>query len=161
MNRVLSLAAGTVLDAGPAGTLRAAADAGYDAAGLRLDPQDAGATGLRALADDLGLAVLDLEVARLGPDTRFADHLRLLELAQELGARFLLAVSVHPDPAATADELGRLAAAAEGGPTRVALEFMRFTRVGTLDEAVDVATAASAVVLVDALHLARGGDTPD
>ena len=69
-------------------------------------------------------------------------------------------MSSHPDPAATLDELGRLSAAAAGGPTRVALEFMRFTRVGTLGEAVEIATAADAVVLVDALHLARSGGTP-
>lgn len=156
----LSLAAGCVLDAGPRGTLRAAAGAGYDAAGLRLTPDHSDAAELRVLADDLGIALLDLEVVRLGPEAGFADHLRLLEIAQVLRAGFLLTVSSHPDPAATLDELGRLSAAAAGGPTRVALEFMRFTRVGTLTEAVEIATAADAVVLVDALHLARSGGTP-
>jgi sugar phosphate isomerase/epimerase len=163
MTRPLSLAAGSVLDAGSRGTLRAAAGAGYDAAGLRPAPDETGradAASLRVLADDLGLAVLDLEVVRLGPDACLADHLRLLEVAQILGARYLLTVSSHPDRTATTDELGRLSAASAGGPTRVVLEFMRFTRVGTLTEAVEIATAADAVVLVDALHLARSGGTP-
>ena len=35
---MISLAAGTVLDAPPAAVLQAAAQAGYDAAGLRVDP---------------------------------------------------------------------------------------------------------------------------
>lgn len=159
---LLSLAAGSVLDAGPAGTLRAAADAGYRAAGLRLDPRattQATAAVLRRTADDLGLSVLDLEVVRLGPDRPMDDHLRLLDLAATLGARFLLTVSTHPDPADTTAELARLCAAARGGPTRIALEFMRFTQVGTFEDALGV-LPDDATVLVDALHLARSGGTP-
>ena len=159
---LVSLAAGCVLDAGPAGTLQAAAAAGYRAAGLRLDPRTttpATAAALRRTADDLGLSVLDLEVARLGPDRSSDDHLRLLDIAATLGARFLLTVSAHADRASTTAELARLCSAARGGPTRIALEFMRFTRIGTFAEAIDVAPP-DAVVLVDALHLARSGGTP-
>jgi sugar phosphate isomerase/epimerase len=158
--RRLSLAAGCLLDAGASATLRAAAGAGFDTAGLRLPPRGAPtrAADLRVLADDLGLGILDLEVVRLGPETAFDDHLRLLESAQVLGADHLLTVSMHADRAATEDELGRLCAAAAGGPTRVALEFMRFTAVHTLADA--LALAGDAVVLVDALHLARTGGTP-
>ncbi|GAA1866413.1 TIM barrel protein [Pseudonocardia ailaonensis] len=159
----LSLAAGTVLDAGPAGTLRAAASAGFDAAGLRLDPAavtPAEAAELRGLADDLGVRVLDLEVVRLGPAGSLDDHLRLLELAGILGARYLLTTSGHPDPSATTADLERLCAAAAGGPTLVAFEFMMFTAVGTLAEALTL-TPPEAVVLVDPLHLHRGGTAPE
>jgi sugar phosphate isomerase/epimerase len=164
---MISLAAGTVLDAPPAAVLTAAAQAGYDAAGLRIDPASttvAAAGALRRQAADLGLTLLDLEVVRLRPDRPFDDHLRLLELAHVLGARFLLTVSEHPAHADTVADLARLAAAAKGAPTRIALEFMRFTEVRTLAAALatlDEAGADEAVVLVDALHLHRGGEDPE
>ncbi|GEL21593.1 xylose isomerase [Pseudonocardia sulfidoxydans NBRC 16205] len=164
---LLSLAAGTVLDAGPETTLDAAAAAGYDAAGLRLDPDTdpAAAVALRRRADDHGLTLLDLEVVRLGPDRSIDEALRLLDLAVVLGARFLLTVSSHPDPADTRAELATLVKAATGGPTRIGLEFMRFTRIPTLAAAVatldDIgAEPSAAAVLVDALHLHRSGETP-
>jgi len=164
---MISLAAGTVLDAPPAAVLTAAAQAGFDAAGLRIDPASttvAEAAALRRQAADLGLTLLDLEVVRLRPDRPFDDHLRLLELAHALGARFLLTVSEHPSHTDTIADLARLAAAAHGADTRVALEFMRFTEVPTLAAAlatVDEAGADDAVVLVDALHLHRGGEGPE
>ena len=163
---MISLAAGTVLDAGPAATLTAAAAAGYDAAGLRLDPAtttvaDAGA--LRRQAADLGVALLDLEVVRLRPDRSLDDHRRLLDLAEVLGVRFLLTVSEHADRAATTADLARLVEAARGATTRIALEFMRFTQVRGLGDAVATLAAIDApdaVVLVDALHLQRAGEGP-
>lgn len=164
---MISLAAGTVLDAPPADVLAAAAAAGYDAAGLRLDPARhtvAEARQLRRQAEELGLRLLDLEVLRLGPDRSLDDHRRLLDLAEALGAHHLLTVSQHHDRAATVDDLGRLLDAARGARTRVALEFMRFTEVATLGDAVavlDAVGADHAVVLVDALHLQRGGESPD
>jgi len=160
---LLSLAAGTVLDADPAAVLDAAASAGYQAAGLRLDPATTSlrdATRLRRRADDLGLAVLDLEVVRLQPDQRLDQHLHLVDLAEELGAQFLLTVSQHEDETATVSDLQRLDEATRGLDVRVALEFMRFTAVPTLGAALamlDRAGTEGFVVLVDALHLYRSG----
>lgn len=157
----LSLAAGSVLDAGPEGTLRAAAAAGFPAAGLRLDPQATTprrVASLRRMADDLGVDVLDVEVVRLGSGAD-DEHLRLAEAAGTLAARFLLTVSEHPDRDETAKGLHRMCAAVGGGPTRIAVEFMAFTAIPTLAAAVALAPA-DAVVLVDALHLARSGGTP-
>lgn len=164
---MISLAAGTVLDAGPAATLDAAAAAGYDAAGLRLaaDTDRATATRLRRRAADQNLVLLDLEVVRLGPDRDLDEALRLLDLAVELGARYLLTVSGHPERAATLDQLATLVGAAHTTPVRVAVEFMRFTRIPTLADAVGLldeldADPADAAVLVDALHLQRSGGSP-
>ena len=108
---MISLSAGSVLDAAPADVLRAAAGAGYDAVGLRLDPTQVtlhDAAGLRVLAADLGIALLDLEVVRLGPRSEPDHARRLVELAAILGADFLLTVSEYESEAETADALGRL-----------------------------------------------------
>ncbi|GGO79918.1 sugar phosphate isomerase/epimerase family protein [Nonomuraea cavernae] len=164
---MISLAAGTVRDAGPAQVLQAASTAGYDAAGLRLDPASvslAEAARLRRRADDSGLTVLDVEVVRLRPDSHLDDQRRLLDLAGMLGARFLLTVSEHRDEGATAADLTRLHEAARGHSTRIALEFMRFTGVPTLAAALallDGNGLADAVVVVDALHLHRAGEPPE
>lgn len=163
---MISLAAATVLDAGPAETLEAAAAAGYDGVGLRLDPEVtpvADARALRRRAGDLGLELLDLEVVRLGPDLCPDAGRRMLDLAEALGVRFLLTVSQHPDRSATTAHLARLVEEARGSSARIALEFMRFTEVTGLHDAVatlDAIDAPDAVVLVDALHLRRGCESP-
>lgn len=163
--RLVSLAAGTVLDATPQQVVRAAADAGYGGVGLRLDPSTSThqAATLRSLLTDHGLVLLDLEVVRLetvpaGPDPR-----RLLDLAHALGARHLLTVSTLPDREVAVEQLHRLSSAAADSGVRIALEFMRFTRIRSLSEALailDDAEAQEAVVVVDALHLHRSGEQP-
>lgn len=160
---MISLSAGSVLDAEPGDVLRAAAAAGYGAAGLRLDPDhiSAGdAARLRNLADDLGIALLDLEVVRLGPRSDPEQERRLVELAAALGVQFLLTVSEHESETKSADALGRLTGLADTAGVRVALEFMRFTGVRTLDSALRLVAGTTAAIVIDALHLHRGGASP-
>ncbi len=164
---IVSLAAGTVLDATPEQTIHVAARAGYDGVGLRLDPATVTPRQAQRLADQIdanGLALLDVEVVRLEPRQSIDSQLRLLELAHLIGSRFLLTVSEHPDLRATELALGRLYEAAAGSGVRVAVEFMRFTGIHSLRDALAVlervAPADQAVVVVDALHLHRGGETP-
>nr|WP_239522128.1 sugar phosphate isomerase/epimerase [Geodermatophilus sabuli] len=156
------MSAGTVLDARPDDALDAAAAAGFDAFGTRWDPEHA-IGSLRRRIDDSGLALLDLEVVRLGPGTPVGHHRPWVDAAAELGARFLLVVSSHDDPARTADELATLAGWCAPAGVTVALEFMRFTAVPTLHAAGELVRAAGGTgltVLVDVLHLQRGGETP-
>ncbi|MFW3169279.1 sugar phosphate isomerase/epimerase family protein [Geodermatophilus sp. CPCC 206100] len=165
--RVVSLSAGTVLDATPEEALAAAAAAGFDAFGTRWDPERlprAAIGPLRRRVDDSGLALLDLEVVRLGPGVPVPDHRPWADVAAELGARFLLVVSSHDDPARAADELATLAGWCAPAGVTVALEFMRFTAVPTLraaGELVRAAGGAGLTVLVDVLHLQRGGESAD
>ncbi len=161
---MISLSAGSVLDAAPADILRAAADAGYDAAGLRLDPDRVSspeAAGLRTLAADLGITLLDLEVVRLGPQWDPERGRRLVDLAATLGAGFLLTVSEYDDVRESADALGRLTETADAAGVRIALEFMVFTGIHTLDAALDLVAGTSGAVVVDALHLQRSGAEPE
>lgn len=170
MPRLLSFAAGMALDVPPSAAVAAAAGAGYGALGLRFaapGPSDAELRTLRDRVDGSGLRVLDVEYVNLTADDAARDwHLRLLEIGAALGAAHLITISTDPDEGRTAERFAALCDAADAveGP-RPALEFMRFTQVRTLADALAVFHRAGigadrAGILVDALHLARGGTPP-
>jgi sugar phosphate isomerase/epimerase len=165
--RLLSLAGGVVLDLSPTEAVAVAARAGYGALGLRLAggslaPDDLAT--IRGGIDAAGLALLDVEWVRLTPDGRFDDgNRRLLEVAAMLGARHLLCVSLDEDAGRTAASLVGLAEAARGTGVVPVLEFMRFSAVRSFAEASEVLARADHPdlgILVDALHLDRGGESP-
>lgn len=156
----LSLSAGCVLDLAPADVVACAAAAGYAMAGVRLaDPRAERVGVARALARH-DVALLDVEVVRLGPHPLDDRARELADTAAELGARFLLTVSDDPDEQGTTTRVGELAAWLRGSPTRVALEPMRFTGVRDREAAERIAGAAGedVTVLLDPLHLHRAGD---
>jgi sugar phosphate isomerase/epimerase len=159
---MLSLAAGTVLDADPAELVLAAADAGFDACGLRVDPATISTDELDAVAkavDRTGLRLLDLEVIRMrsGPVTSYRP---LLDTAAQLGAQWVLTVTEIADERERIDRLGELTALATRAGVGMSLEFMAFTALRTLADAVAAVTAVPECrILVDALHLARTGGT--
>lgn len=162
--RIISLCAGTVLPIGPAATIDVAAAAGYRHVGLRLDPESpppGGWASLRRRADDLGLTVFDVEVVRLGMTTA-SDVAALIDAAVELGALWILTVSMHADRMRTGDELGAMVEGcwSAGGEVRPALEFMAFTGVHTLADAIPLAQATGSGVVIDALHVHRNGHSP-
>ena len=87
------------------------ADAGYFHVGLRLIPATdrgptwpiVGGTPLvrdveRALGDS-GIEVLDVEIYRIKPETRDADHRAALDTGARLGARHVLVAGNDPDEA--------------------------------------------------------------
>jgi sugar phosphate isomerase/epimerase len=158
----LSLASGVVPEFGPVATIRAAAAAGFDAVGLWIEPDDWTATMTRecrqALADS-GLALLDVEVIWLKPDSS-TDHRRTIDIGAELGAANVLCVSSDPDHAATAARLAELCRHAEGSGMRVALEFGIFTEVRDLAAAVHILDAVAhplRALLIDPIHVDRSG----
>lgn len=162
----LFLAAGTVGDAAPTEVVDAAAAAGFVGVGLRLDPTAVGDRALAAIRsrlDATGMALLDVEVVRLNTAHPAGSHRRLVEVAAELGARWLLTVSELDDRRQAADELTELCETAHPYGLGVALEFMPFTEVRTLGHALELLAAVDRPnlgVLVDALHLHRGGGDP-
>lgn len=165
--RRLSIAAGTLRGATPPEAVEAAAGAGFDALGLRFDIEPPTAQGLRHARhtlDGSGLSVLDVEVVRIRPGDDDETTRQLSAWGEAVGAAFLLVVSDDPDRGRTVARFAETCATAADHGMRAVLEFMRFTAVPTLTEAVEVVTAAGmpgAGVLVDALHLARSGDEPD
>lgn len=169
---LLSLAHLTVLEAGPLELIDCAAAAGFDAVGLRIvDPPGAppvtpviGQEALiRAIVTRLretGLTILDIEAVWLSPATDPALFAAIAETGARLGARFVLAIGNDEEARRQADNFGRLAEAARSVGLRAMLEFMPFSQVRTLGEAlhlVDQVGVAAAGVVIDALHLWRSG----
>ena len=162
----VSLAAGVMPDFTPQQTVAAAAAAGWDAAGIWVDmnvwtPQTT--REVKRRLEDGGLSALDAEVVWIRPGPDNPDHFRLIDIAAELGAAHVLAVSSTPDPGETADKLGRLSDHAAAAGVRVSLEFGAFTTVRTLGDALEVLERCGrpeAGLLVDPLHFARTGGKP-
>ncbi|NOG70156.1 sugar phosphate isomerase/epimerase [Roseicella sp. DB1501] len=170
MQPALALAHLTVLDLPPPAVLRVAAGAGCAAAGLRLLPVAPGAAGyplqddpalmretLAAMAET-GVAVADLEIVMLRPETEIAGFLPVLEAGARLGARHVLVAGYDPEPARLAASFAGFCQAAAGFGLTADLEFMPWTAVPDLAAAIRVVREAAqpnAGVLVDALHFDR------
>jgi sugar phosphate isomerase/epimerase len=163
--RLLSLAAGTVLDLDPAGTVDAAATAGFDAVGLWFDPATWSSTTTAEVDRRLqatGIVALDIEPVILGRGDEPGDA--LIETAGELGVRHVLVASGPAERAAVVQRFSGLCELAAPADVVVVLEFLPIFTIGTLADAVDVVTEVdhpNGAVLVDTLHLARSGGCPD
>ena len=171
---IVSLAALTVLDAGPVGQIEAAAAAGFDHVGLRLQPLVAGdrtivgdAAAERAVAEALartGIGVLEIGVFPIRPETRVEDWGATLAFSHRIGARFIVCPVEDADEARRVETLQRLAALAETCALDVLIEFNPYSACRTLAEAAAIARAvgrANVRLLVDVLHLSRSGGSPD
>ena len=164
--RTLSLASGVLPEFGPEQTATAAVEAGWDAAGIWVEPADWTQATTRAVRDrlgDAGMHVLDVEVVWIQPGGLDPAHLRIIDIGAALAARNVLVVSSDPDMEATARKLAALADHARGTGVRVALEFAAFTEVRGLADALallDRPALDAVSLLVDPLHFARTGGQP-
>ncbi|MET0579305.1 MAG: TIM barrel protein, partial [Ilumatobacteraceae bacterium] len=115
----------------------------------------------RRLAET-GITPLDMEPVILGRGADPGDA--LVDTAAELGVRNVLLASGPAERAAVVQRFGELCDRAAPGGVVVVLEFLPIFSVGTLADAVAVVTEAARPnggVLVDTLHLARSGGSPD
>lgn len=176
MPATISLAHGTLLELAPPDLVRVAADAGFDAVGLRVAPWLPNETAYAVLGNDKlltattealarhGLVVLDIEVIRIEAGTHAADFRPIFEAGARLGARYVLAVAMDPDEARAAQRYAEVCAEAAPFGLRVVLEFMARGGIRTLDAACRVVAAAGrpdAGILVDAVHYYRSGAVAD
>ncbi|MFM5929787.1 MAG: sugar phosphate isomerase/epimerase family protein [Novosphingobium sp.] len=157
----LSLASGVLPEFGAVAVVEAARAAGFDAAGLWVEPAEWTAQttrDVRAAMAATGIPILDVEVIWLKPDSVMDDHRKVIDVGAEVGAKNVLCVSSDPDHGATAAGLAELCRHAEGSGIRVALEFGIFTEVKDLRAALavldDVAHPLRAV-LIDPIHVDR------
>lgn len=175
MTRRLSLAHLTVMDADPVALIVAGAAGGFDAVGLRIVPplptdQVVPVIGdadmqrrIKARLADTGLAILDVEAIWLMAETDVTSLLPALDLAVELGARYVLTVGNDPDCGRLTHNFGHLAEACAERGLRVMLEFIPYAEVGTLAAAhalLQDTAPRDAGLLVDAIHLSRSGGVP-
>jgi sugar phosphate isomerase/epimerase len=112
---------------------------------------------------ETGVRVLDVEVLRLRPDSRHDDALRILDAGERLGARGVLVIANDPEETRLVERFRAVCEAAAERGMRACLEFMIFSSVRTLDDAVrivDRTAHRAAAILVDALHMQRSGATP-
>jgi sugar phosphate isomerase/epimerase len=156
---LLVLAAGSVLDAEPELIVRIAADAGFDAVGLRPGPDlladRARLDEIAALSVATGATIHDVEVHRIGPAA--PDPRPLLDASAALGARAVLVVSDLPSEAETEERLGALVQQCRQRELAAALEYMAWTTPADPRAAIHVAESTGAVVVVDLLHHHRVG----
>lgn len=181
--RTISLAALTVLEVDPEQQVRVAAEAGFDAVGLRLIPatpeepqrDTLGQTALiqrtKVALEDTGLHVLDVEILRLKPETNVgADFSVFLETGAHLGATNALIAGNDPDYHRQADNYAELCElAAEYGITPN-LEPMPWTEIKNISDAMVCieravarggAAPTNAGILLDAIHFDRSTSTVD
>ena len=166
--RTISLAAGTVLDVGPAEAVDVAAGAGFASVGIWFDAatwSDAVADEVRVRAAQRGVSILDIEPIMLVPaGSSTADNGEaIVDAAIRIGARNILVASRDTDDARVADRLCVLADRLAGTNIRLVLEFLPILGVRTLPQALSIVAAADRPclgVLVDNLHLSRAGHLP-
>lgn len=154
--------------AGPAlpDVLAAAARAGFTAVGVdavtvgRFLRGDDGVERVAELLDRHGLSCTDVGVLVVDRPGARADAESLAELAAATGARRCIAVfDSQPTPESLAT-LGRCSTVLVAAGARVALEFVGYTGVRTLADAVVVCDAVGwerCGVLLDTWHFFRGG----
>lgn len=160
-NRLIALAAGTVLDVPPQQIAAVAAAAGFGATGLWFDAETWTSSTTREVArslDEHGVVALDLEPVILG---RGADHgERMIDIAVELGVAHVLVASGPAGHGEVIDRLTALSMRAASSGVTLALEFLPIFSIATLADAFGVVAEVGAPnvgVLVDTLHLDRSG----
>lgn len=159
----IALASQAVRELSPADAVRAAARAGFDMVGLWVEPgvwTRATTRAVRAALAESGLSAIDAEVIRIHRGVE-PDHLRLIDIAAEVGAAHVIAVGQGPDHGRIAEALAALAGHARPGGVRVVLEFGPFSAVPRLADALAILSGAPGVgLLPDPIHLDRSGEAP-
>lgn len=169
--REIGLAHLSLLHLDPAELVLVAAAAGFDFVGIRVRPatptevwpsmqpgSPASRETLQAL-EDTGLRVRDLEFLALGADTGREDWMPALEAGAALGAVTFTVAGADPDHARLGDTLAALVADAAAYGITPALEAISYQAVATVPEALALARAAGAHLMIDPLHVQRGGST--
>jgi sugar phosphate isomerase/epimerase len=165
-----SLAHLTVLQCSPPEMVSIAAKAGYQYVSLRMTAVTANERTYPLMDDrammketkkrmaDTGVGVLDIELARMDPQTEPETYLKFLEAGAELGARAVIAQLPDPDRGRATERFDRLCDLAQPFGLTVDLEFPSWTDTPDLKAAAAVIEAAdkpNAGLLVDTLHFDR------
>jgi sugar phosphate isomerase/epimerase len=171
----IALAYLTVNDSEPVEHLEAAAASGFDSVGLRLLPPGNlklahEIVGNKTLIGEIrracqrtGVGILDVDVFTLSAVSDTDLLYRAVDAAAEIDASIILTVCEDPDRSRALETFAALCAAAADRRITVAMEFMRWREVRTIQDAlafIDSAGCDNGAICVDTLHLIRSGGTP-
>jgi sugar phosphate isomerase/epimerase len=174
MKHDYSIAHLTAIHLSPPELVEVAAASGYRYVGLRLTrvtPDDRvfplanNAVLMRETKARLaatGVEVLDIELARLGPNTAPRAYQKILEAGAELGARHVIGQLPDPNRERKIERFAELCDLAKASGLTVELEFPSWTETPDLTEATHVLRSvnrANAGLLVDLLHFTRSGSS--
>ena len=170
---LISLAALTVLDAGPARQTLAAKAAGFDAVGLRLQPllatdpviagNDAAIEELLEALRNTGLKVTEIGVFPIKPGMDIEALSPVLSLSHKIGAGYVTCPVEDVDRRRSIDTFARLCDLAETCGLEALIEFNPYSACRTLKEALAIVEESgrdNAKLLIDVLHLSRSGGKP-
>ncbi|MDB5893322.1 MAG: xylose isomerase [Rhodoferax sp.] len=162
----------TMLGADPLSLVDAAAEGGFDYCGMRIVPPAStdvlvDVAGNPALVREIGqrlrsrdVRLLDIEAVWLRPETDVAALVPALEVGCRLGARQVLAVGFDAELGRLLDNFCKLCQAAARLQMDVALEFITYCAIGSLEQAhwlVQRSAQPNARLLIDALQFFRAG----
>lgn len=177
MSRIFSLGYLTIAGTRPVDQIEIAAAAGYERASLRTIPM--GLPGeptfrleddpslfadVRAALDANGIALNDIELARVREDIDRAPFEAAFERGRELGAEHVIASIWTSDRALACRGFGEICDMAARQGLLVDLEFVPFAGVRDLDMVLDVireTARPNARILIDTMHAHRAGVGPD
>lgn len=170
----LSLAALTILDAGPAGQIGAAAAAGFRSVGLRLMPllpsdthvvgHPAAEAEVERLLAETGLAVLEIGVFPIKSYMDWPLIEAIVAYCERIGAQHLVCPVEDDDPRRRLATYRRLCDIAGDHGLTALVEFNPYSACRNLAGALDIVAAVhrpNAALVIDALHLSRSGGSPD
>ncbi|TFD54473.1 sugar phosphate isomerase/epimerase [Cryobacterium frigoriphilum] len=171
--RPIGIAHLTLLDLTPPEMVTTAAAAGYDFVGIRVKAATAGETPFpmepgsvmsketQLRLADTGLTVRDIEFLTLDAHVTADDWLPALAAGAALGASTISVVGADPDRGRLLATLALLVEHGREFGIRPTLEPISYQPVSTVEEAAELARATGAAVLLDPLHIQRGGNTVD
>jgi sugar phosphate isomerase/epimerase len=161
-----------MLRADPFELVDAAAVGGFDRCGVRIVAPDPDQTVFDLIGDratrsrfvehlgDRGVEILDFEAVWLRGDTDVNALMPALEAAADMGSSYVLTVGYDFDKGRLVDTYGRLADAADQFGLTLPLEFITYSAVPSLADAVDLITRVgrhNVGILIDSLQFFRAG----
>ncbi|RWM10558.1 MAG: sugar phosphate isomerase/epimerase [Mesorhizobium sp.] len=171
----LTLAHLTVQEVPPAEAIAIAAETGFQYASIRLHSPRRGEEKLSSreldeavqkallVSRESGVLVSSVEALVLAADTDIDTYRPILGAAAKLGARCVLVVAFDDVHSRILDKFGALSVSATQFGLGLEIEFMVFSAIKDLHDAVQVLAEAGSPndkVVVDVLHLLRSGGGP-
>ncbi len=177
MDRKFSLAYLTIPGTDPIRQIDIAAEAGYDYVSLRPIPMhlpneplfqfDKDKNLFKKIEESLkknNIRLLDIELARVRKDLKVEDYESAFSAGAELGATDVISSVWTDDKTYYYNEFAKICDLAAKYDLQVNLEFVTFSGITTLEEAVDLLNKAqrpNAYLLIDTLHAHRSRVSPE